>query len=472
MRLTVLNTPVLAEVVYQHARPALVVGCFSTALLTASVLYGIPVARTGTKLLLERLSPYQNSNRMPVTIVHALLPDLADAAAVRAWSPPSPDAVADSLTPLLHAVGFCMQARAHPRTARRGHRLARRPPGRRHVAVLQTPPPDVAGAARRRARPAGVRAAQPHRAPRGPAGPRLQESRTRMSLHVPPSVDGPGARPEPAPPRAAAELPPERRPQDPAAPAAVRPPTRLRALDGLRLVAALMVCAYHYAGRGGRITTSWGASPSALFPHLAGPFSYGCLGVNIFFVISGFVICMSGWGRSLKDFTISRVTRLYPAYWAALILVTVVFLAAGVPRVPDTDLLTNFTMLQMPAGAQRVLGVCWTLWAEMRFYLLFALAVVLPGATRRRVLVFCAVWTIGALYADSSGEAFLKVALMPQYAPYFVAGMGMYVIHRFGHDAMAWGVVAVGFLLGQRYAVKANVAPAHLHVFHHRSQSG
>lgn len=293
-----------------------------------------------------------------------------------------------------------------------------------------------------------------------------------MSLHVPPSVGGPGTRPAPAPHRAAAELPPENRPQDPAEPAVVRPPTRLRALDGLRLVAALMVCAYHYAGRGGRIAASWGASPSALFPHLAGPFSYGCLGVNIFFVISGFVICMSGWGRSVKDFTISRVTRLYPAYWAALILVTVVFLAAGVPRVPDTDLLTNFTMLQMPAGAQRVLGVCWTLWAEMRFYLLFALAVVWPGATRRRVLVFCAVWTVGALYADSSGEAFLKVALMPQYTPYFVAGMGMYLIHRFGHDAMAWGVVAVGFLLGQRYAVQADVAPAHLHVFHHRSQFG
>ncbi len=113
-RLTVLDTPVLAEVVFQRARPALVAGCFSTALLTASALYGIPVARTGTKMLLERLSPYQNSNRVPVTIVHALLPDLADAAAVRAWSPPSPEQVADELTPLLHTVGYCMQARAHP----------------------------------------------------------------------------------------------------------------------------------------------------------------------------------------------------------------------------------------------------------------------------------------------------------------------------------------------------------------------
>ncbi|WP_335981791.1 polysialyltransferase family glycosyltransferase [Streptomyces sp. CA2R106] len=112
--LTVLDTPVLAEVVYQRARPALVAGCFSTALLTASALYGIPVARSGTKLLLDRLAPYQNSNRVPVTIVHALLPDISDAAAVRAWTPPSPEQVAADLTPLLHTVGYCMQAEAYP----------------------------------------------------------------------------------------------------------------------------------------------------------------------------------------------------------------------------------------------------------------------------------------------------------------------------------------------------------------------
>jgi hypothetical protein len=112
--LTVLNTPVLAEVLYVKARPALVVGCFSTALLTASTLYGIPVARTGTRLLLERLTPYQNSNRVPVTLVHALLPDLADPAAVRAWTPPAPQAVAADLTPLVRAVGYCMQAQLYP----------------------------------------------------------------------------------------------------------------------------------------------------------------------------------------------------------------------------------------------------------------------------------------------------------------------------------------------------------------------
>ncbi|SEF88776.1 Peptidoglycan/LPS O-acetylase OafA/YrhL, contains acyltransferase and SGNH-hydrolase domains [Actinacidiphila yanglinensis] len=287
-----------------------------------------------------------------------------------------------------------------------------------------------------------------------------------MNPASPPSLDQPPARALPA------ELPAPSAGAATAPPSAPAPRGRLRALDGLRLLAALMVCSYHYAGRGGDIDQSWGRSPAKLFPHLAGPFSYGCLGVEIFFVISGFVICMSGWGRDLKGFVVSRATRLYPAYWAALVLVTVVLGLAGRHQVSRPDLLTNFTMLQMPAGAERVLGVCWTLWAEMRFYLLFALAVVWPGATRRRVLVFCGVWTVLALYAQSSGEAFAKTALMPEYAPFFVAGMGLYLVYRFGHDAMSWGVVAVGFLLGQREAVKANVAPAHMEVFHHRTSFG
>ncbi|MEV0979287.1 polysialyltransferase family glycosyltransferase [Streptomyces sp. NPDC049915] len=109
--LTVLDTPVLAEVVYQRMRPALVVGCFSTALLTASALYGLPVARTGTGLLLERLAPYENSNRVPVTIVDALLPDLADGDAVREQHR---GLDVDALTELLRAVGYAMQSKIYP----------------------------------------------------------------------------------------------------------------------------------------------------------------------------------------------------------------------------------------------------------------------------------------------------------------------------------------------------------------------
>ena len=121
------------------------------------------------------------------------------------------------------------------------------------------------------------------------------------------------------------------------------------------------------------------------FPTLHEWFAYGCLGVQIFFVISGFVICMSGWGRPLHSFFVSRAARLLPAYWAAVILVD-----GGVrpargryEAVSPSELLVNLTMMQQPLGVDRVLGVCWTLWAEVRFYALFALCVVLPGAQLR-----------------------------------------------------------------------------------------
>lgn len=106
-----LDTPVLAEVLYQRMRPALVVGCFSTALLTASALYGLPVARIGTGSLLDRLTPYENSNRIPVTIVDALLPELTDEAAV---TEQRHGMDVTSLTRLVRAVGFAMQPKIYP----------------------------------------------------------------------------------------------------------------------------------------------------------------------------------------------------------------------------------------------------------------------------------------------------------------------------------------------------------------------
>ncbi|MFG2030627.1 polysialyltransferase family glycosyltransferase [Streptomyces sp. NPDC048825] len=109
--LTVLDTPVLAEVLYQRMRPALVAGCFSTALLTASALYGLPVARIGTETLLERLKPYENSNRVPVTIVDAVLPELTDQKAV---TEQREGLGTDQLTELLRAVGYAMQSKIYP----------------------------------------------------------------------------------------------------------------------------------------------------------------------------------------------------------------------------------------------------------------------------------------------------------------------------------------------------------------------
>uniref|UniRef100_UPI0015F05C40 polysialyltransferase family glycosyltransferase n=1 Tax=Streptomyces phytophilus TaxID=722715 RepID=UPI0015F05C40 len=113
--LTVLDSPVLAEVLYERLRPALVAGAFSTALMTASTLYGLPVATLGTGTLLERLTPYENSNRVPVTIADALLPSLDDPEAVRGWRAPTAAEAQEKLGGLLTAVGFTMQPRIYAR---------------------------------------------------------------------------------------------------------------------------------------------------------------------------------------------------------------------------------------------------------------------------------------------------------------------------------------------------------------------
>ncbi|GGY32885.1 acyltransferase [Streptomyces xanthochromogenes] len=233
------------------------------------------------------------------------------------------------------------------------------------------------------------------------------------------------------------------------------PVSRLRALDGLRLIAALMVALYHYGGRSGDISRGWGTSPKKLFPGAHEWFSYGCLGVQIFFVISGFVICMSGWGRPLRSFFASRVSRLYPAYWAALIIITAVFALPWVvyKTVTPSEFVVNLTMLQMPVGVPRVLGVCWTLWAELRFYALFAVCVVLPGATRRRVVLFCAGWTLAAALTATAHQPFLDAVFMPEYASFFIGGMGLYLLHRNRRDVTAWGIVAVSWAIGQHWAV-------------------
>ncbi|MEV1173294.1 polysialyltransferase family glycosyltransferase [Nonomuraea sp. NPDC049784] len=107
VRLSVAPESVPAEVCFAALRPELVVGCFSTGLLTAQRYFGLPVASYGTDLVLDRLAPYENSNRIPVTIVDALLPRLSADGAIT--PPPAVD-----LRGLVRAVGYCMQAETYP----------------------------------------------------------------------------------------------------------------------------------------------------------------------------------------------------------------------------------------------------------------------------------------------------------------------------------------------------------------------
>jgi peptidoglycan/LPS O-acetylase OafA/YrhL len=225
-------------------------------------------------------------------------------------------------------------------------------------------------------------------------------------------------------------------------------------IDGIRLAAALMVVLHHYVGTrradspGNAI---WGRPVSDIMPTVFRFASFGWIGVEIFFVISGFVICMSCWGRTPRQFFVSRVIRLYPAYWFAILFTTgaVVMLPGVWDRLAARDILVNFTMLQSGVGVPHVDSVYWTLWSELRFYLLF-LIVVAMGLTYRRVVIFCCVWGVAAMITPLADFRLLELVADPSGAWYFIAGLALYLMHRFGQDLMLWGILATAWLMGQQ----------------------
>ncbi|MET8402641.1 acyltransferase [Streptomyces sp900116325] len=252
---------------------------------------------------------------------------------------------------------------------------------------------------------------------------------------------------------AVAEPPPRSRPERKAVTAGRALP-RLYVIDGIRLVAALMVALHHYVGTS-RVdrpgNAFWGRPVSEIMPTVFRFASFGWIGVEIFFVISGFVICMSCWGRTPKDFFVSRVIRLYPAYWVAVALTVVVLVALpGVwGRPQGRDILLNLTMLQSGSGVANVDAVYWTLWSELRFYLLFMVMVAM-GLTYRTVFLLVMV-AVALGFTDHIRWKWLVTAGCLTYPLYLMHyAIGTTLISRL-HDAMdarlLVALVITGFLV-------------------------
>ncbi|MFI9330528.1 acyltransferase family protein [Kitasatospora sp. NPDC052868] len=233
-------------------------------------------------------------------------------------------------------------------------------------------------------------------------------------------------------------------------PAAPRAP-RILVLDGLRLVAALAVLLFHYLAGSGEIP--WQRTAVDLFPTLHRIAEFGWLGVVFFFMISGFVICMSSWGKSVQDFWRGRILRLFPVYWFAVVLGTVVARfgphTPNEPRITVGQMLTNLTMLQEPLKTAPVDNVYWTLWVELRFYVIFTVVVAL-GTGYRRVANFCWIWALASVLAPISGIPLLDVLSAPLWAPFFIAGTAFYLVRRQGRfTGETLGLLALCWLLIQ-----------------------
>ena len=233
---------------------------------------------------------------------------------------------------------------------------------------------------------------------------------------------------------------------------------RLRELDLLRFLAAAAVMMYHAAGTG---TKDWQRSGlSRPFPEISAATHWGYLGVQLFFMISGFVILLSAWDRRPETFAVSRFTRLFPAYWLSLVLSVVLFLATrqAVDYGPGSEgvlrrFLPNLTMFQDAVGSRGMELSYWTLWVELRFYVLIGL-LLWWGITLRRVLVFMGGWLVVGVMAEEAHSALLREILQPDWAPYFIAGMAFFLIYRYGSNLVFWLLVGFCWALASYYATQ------------------
>lgn len=221
---------------------------------------------------------------------------------------------------------------------------------------------------------------------------------------------------------------------------------RLRVIDGLRFIAALTVVFYHYTASGDRFWHSTGAQQFQLLRHAT---EYGWLGINLFFLISGFVICMSSWGRGLGDYFTSRVVRLYPAYFFGIIFSSTIIRllpTPGVDRLKFTQILLNFTMVQTGMNQPNADGPYWTLWRELLFYILFAI-VVWRGVDYRRTVQFCIIWTMASVVVGNTDFVVLRDVIDNEFSHYFIAGVAMFLIYRFGPNLLLLSIVGFSWIL-------------------------
>lgn len=219
---------------------------------------------------------------------------------------------------------------------------------------------------------------------------------------------------------------------------------RITLLDSLRGVAALAVVLYHYTFRYDAI---YGHEFS--LEHLF-VFKYGYLGVQLFFMISGFVIYMSLENTSsIKKFALSRFARLYPAYWFA---VTLTFIAVLVFSLPGRDvsffeMLINLTMLNGFVGVPSVDGVYWTLRVELTFY--FIIAMLYFFVTKKQLLIaFLGLVGLSFIvkYLYSLGDVHFLIKMLRfifslDYLHFFGAGIGFYLLSKGESRLLAWSLI-------------------------------
>ncbi|AUD02799.1 acyltransferase family protein [Spirosoma pollinicola] len=203
------------------------------------------------------------------------------------------------------------------------------------------------------------------------------------------------------------------------------PVHQLNSIQLLRGVAAILVVAYHLS-----LFSGEHYKQVKLVSQL---FGYGYAGVDLFFVISGFVITYSTFSKNRKPpgllkYTSKRLIRIFPIYWAMVLVFWIAckLTYGAVPQAdrPIADWLTAFFLIPTHLP---IIPVSWSLSHELFFY--FLIGLVLYSHNLWVVLGLVVAGTVYQLFSTPS----IKPLIWFVFSPYnleFLGGVGVALLSR------------------------------------------
>lgn len=195
---------------------------------------------------------------------------------------------------------------------------------------------------------------------------------------------------------------------------------RITELDALRGIAAVSVLLFHYTSLyrkefGLDFSENW-------------DWTYGHHGVQLFFVISGFVIFMSlHHVKSVSEFFFKRFIRLYPTYWACL-LITIIFCVVFDYQKVDLSwevIIFNISMFQSVFHVANIDGSYWSLLPELLFYIVMAVVYHLKILSKIKIIAI--IWIL-LMLLSTFRPSVLDVLLNLRFGMFFIAGIMFYRI--------------------------------------------
>jgi len=227
---------------------------------------------------------------------------------------------------------------------------------------------------------------------------------------------------------------------------------QLRSIQALRGLAALTVMFAHLHGVEAR--------HSGEEPVLSVAWIAGVSGVDLFFVISGFIMVWVAGDtvptrQNAAKFLFARIMRIYPLWWLFAAAMAAYFLLAyGTPWDAENLAASNVSgaehliksFLLIPHDTFPILPLGWTLMHEMYFYVVFALILLLPQQYRIRTCILWALIIMAAVSAQMTGffaNTFLNLILFPMTLE-FLLGAGAAWMIKAGWTQYRWPALGLG----------------------------